>query len=128
VTAARPSCRGPVGGPGGSRSLEPVTGPDARHAPAAQHDAWLWISGAQPDVAWQSAHAAAQAVAVAASVAADQPAFTYRGGRDITGFIDGTANPQVARAADVALVLPGSTGEGGSHVLTNTLNELAGAG
>ena len=52
-----------------------------------------------------------------ARVSAEQPAFTYRGGRDITGFIDGTANPPLRRAADVALVPPGRAGEGGSHVL-----------
>lgn len=99
-------------------SFEPITGNDGRSAPATQHDAWLWISGAEPDVTWQSAHAAAQAVAEAARLAAEQQAFTYLGGRDITGFVDGTANPQVRRAADVAVVRPGRTGEGGSHVLT----------
>ena len=93
-------------------------GRDDRRAPATRHDAWLWISGAEPDVTWQSAHAAVLAVADAADVATEQEAFTYLGGRDITGFIDGTANPQVRRAADVALVPPGYAGEGGSHVLT----------
>jgi deferrochelatase/peroxidase EfeB len=44
-------------------------------------------------------------------------AFTYRGGRDITGFVDGTANRPVRRAADVALVGPGRAGQAGSHVL-----------
>jgi Dyp-type peroxidase family len=39
-------------------------------------------------------------------------------GRDITGYIDGTANPQVRRAGEVALVPLGQPGEGGSHVLT----------
>ena len=38
-------------------------------------------------------------------------------GRDMTGFVDGTANPPSHRAADVALVPPGEPGEGGSHVL-----------
>ncbi len=95
----------------------PVIGAEGRGAPATQHDAWLWISGAEPDVTWRSAHAAVRTVAPAASVAAEQQAFTYRGGRDITGFVDGTANPPVARAGEVALVPPGSPGEGGSHVL-----------
>ena len=98
--------------------FQPIDGKDGRRAPATQHDAWLWISGAEPDVTWQSAHAAVLAVADAADVATEQEAFTYLGGRDITGFIDGTANPQVRRAADVALVPPGHAGEGGSHVLT----------
>jgi putative iron-dependent peroxidase len=107
----------PSRAPADLAAFQPVTGGDGRHAPATQHDAWLWISGAEPDVTWQSARAAADAVAEAAEVAAEQAAFTYRGGRDITGFIDGTANPQVRRAADVALVAPGLAGEGGSHVL-----------
>jgi putative iron-dependent peroxidase len=98
--------------------FEPVSGTEGRQAPAAQHDAWLWISGAEPDVTWHSARAAAQAVGDAAFIAAETQGFTYRGGRDITGFIDGTANPQVRRAADVALVPPGHAGEGGTHVLT----------
>jgi putative iron-dependent peroxidase len=95
----------------------PVTGRDGRTAPATQHDAWLWISGAEPDVTWHSARAAAEAVGAAAHVAAEQAAFTYRGGRDITGFVDGTANPPDRRAAGVALVPPGRPGAGGSHVL-----------
>ena len=51
-------------------------------------------------------------------LAAEQEGFTYLGGRDITGFIDGTANPQVRRAGKVALVPLGHPGEGGSHVIT----------
>jgi putative iron-dependent peroxidase len=97
--------------------FQPVIGKDGRGVPATQHDAWLWISGAAPDVTWHSARAALLAVADAASLVAEQEGFTYQGGRDITGFIDGTANPQVRRAADVAIVPPGRPGAGGSHVL-----------
>jgi deferrochelatase/peroxidase EfeB len=61
-------------------------------------------SGTEPDVTWQSARAASQAVADAASIGAERQGFTYRGGRDVTGFIVGTANPQVRQAADVALI------------------------
>src|ERR1700730_16050927 len=106
------------GTPGDLEAFEQVTGPDGRCAPATQHDAWLWISGAEPDVTWQSARAAVEAVDQVARLAAEQQAFTYLGGRYITGFIDGTANPQVRRAPNVALVPPGQAGEGGSHVLT----------
>jgi porphyrinogen peroxidase len=101
----------------GADAWNDVAGEDGHGAPATQHDAWLWISGAEPDVTWQSARAAARAVSPAARVVAEQPAFTYRGGRDITGFVDGTANPQMRRAADVALVAAGLPGERGSHVL-----------
>jgi porphyrinogen peroxidase len=98
--------------------FQPIKGKDRRGAPATQHDAWLWISGAAPDVTWHSARAAVLAVGDAAALAAEQEGFTYQGGRDITGFIDGTANPQVRLAADVAIVPPGRPGAGGSHVLS----------
>jgi putative iron-dependent peroxidase len=94
-----------------------IDGRGGKRVPAAQHDAWLWISGAEADVTWQSARAAASAVADAALLTTEQECFTYRGGRDMTGFIDGTANPQVRHAGDVALIPPGRSGEGGSHVL-----------
>ena len=61
---------------------------------------------------------AAMAVAGCRRLAAEQPGFTYQGGRDITGFIDGTTNPPVSHgAADVASSRPANAGEGGSHVL-----------
>jgi putative iron-dependent peroxidase len=107
----------PRAAPADLAGFTPIAGADGHRVPATQHDAWLWISGAEPDVTWQSARAAAQAVCPAAELAAEQPAFTYRGGRDITGFVDGTANPPVRRAADVALVGPGQAGQAGSHVL-----------
>jgi putative iron-dependent peroxidase len=94
-----------------------VTGSDGHRAPATQHDAWMWISGSASDVTFDHARAAAAAVADVAVLAAEQPGFTYHEGRDETGFVDGTANPPVRRAADVALVPPGEAGEAGSHVL-----------
>jgi putative iron-dependent peroxidase len=95
-----------------------VVGRDGRRAPAAQHDAWIWISGSAPDRTWDHARAAVESVADVASLASERGAFIYHDGRDITGFVDGTANPPTRRAAQVALVPPGEPGEGGSHVLT----------
>jgi len=94
-----------------------VAGPDGHRAPATQHDAWMWISGSAADVTFDHARAAAAAISDVAVLAAEQPGFTYHEGRDETGFVDGTANPPLRRAADVALVPPGEAGEAGSHVL-----------
>ena len=107
----------PTTAPADLAPFQPVMGRNGIGAPATQHDAWLWISGAEPDVTWHGARAAWRAVEEVASLAAEQPAFTYQGGRDITGFIDGTANPQVRRAPEVALIPPSQPGAGGSHVL-----------
>jgi putative iron-dependent peroxidase len=108
----------PTTAPADLGPFEAILGRDGQCAPATQHDAWLWISGAAPDVTWQSARIAALAVDAAVHLVAEQDGFTYQGGRDITGFIDGTANRQVRRAAEVAIVPPGRPGSGGSHVLT----------
>jgi putative iron-dependent peroxidase len=107
----------PHDAPSSLANFEPLEGANGRRVPAAQHDAWIWISGSEPDVTWSSARAAALAVRDAASLASEHPGFTYLGGRDETGFVDGTANPPIRRAAEVALVQPGQPGEGGSHVL-----------
>lgn len=94
-----------------------VVGSDGRRAPATQHDAWLWFSGSRSDVTWDHARAAVRAVGDVASLASERTAAPYHDGRDITGFVDGTANPPVRRAADVAIVPPGEPGAGGAHVL-----------
>jgi putative iron-dependent peroxidase len=86
-------------------------------APATQHDFWLWISGSSQDVVFEHARAAVAAVTEVATVASEQPCFVHRDSRDLTGFIDGTANPMTHEAPIAALVPEGQPGEGGSHVL-----------
>jgi putative iron-dependent peroxidase len=86
-------------------------------APATQHDFWLWISGSSQDVVFEHARAAVMAVSDVATVASEQPCFVHRDSRDLTGFIDGTANPMTHEAPIAALVPEGQPGEGGSHVL-----------
>ena len=91
-----------------------LEGMDGLRAPATQHDAWIWISGSAPDNVWDHARAVARAVDDVAELAAEQVGFTYRDGRDITGFVDGTANPPVRLAPDVALVPDGSRAPAGA--------------
>jgi putative iron-dependent peroxidase len=86
-------------------------------APATQHDFWLWISGSSQDVVFEHARAAVTAVSDVATVASEQPCFVHRDSRDLTGFIDGTANPMTHEAPIAALIPEGQPGEGGSHVL-----------
>ncbi len=94
-----------------------ITGADDHNVPATPHDAWVWINSTTPDITWDHARATALAVRDVAVLAVEQPAFTYLDSRDVTGFVDGTKNPPVRRAADVAIIPPGEPGEGGSHVL-----------
>jgi len=87
------------------------------HAPATQHDFWLWVSGSSQDVVFEHARAAVKMLAEVANVASEQPCFVHRDSRDLTGFIDGTANPMTHEAPIAALVPEGRPGAGGSHVL-----------
>jgi putative iron-dependent peroxidase len=97
--------------------FQEIKGSKGHDAPSTQHDAWVWISGSTPDVVWDHARASVLAVMDVAVVASELPGFTYRDSRDETGFIDGTANPDLLHAPDVAIIPPGKPGEGGSHVM-----------
>src|SRR3954469_18896117 len=94
----------------------PIKG-DGRGAPSTQHDLWLWLHGTGPDIALDGAVAATIVLRDSFTMATEQPAFVYLDSRDMTGFIDGTENPIVEEAPDVALIPQGERGEFGSFVL-----------
>jgi porphyrinogen peroxidase len=96
---------------------EPVVGPDGFTMPATQHDALLWLAGAAYDVVFDEARGAIAALEPVAQVAVETSSWPYRHDRDLTGFIDGTENPSLARAPDVAVIPPGEPGAGGSVLL-----------
>jgi putative iron-dependent peroxidase len=91
---------------------------DGRRAPATQHDLWVWSHGTGEDVELDVARAIVTVLMPVFELAAEQPCFVYLDSRDLTGFIDGTENPPVQEAFDVALVPDGETGEGGAFVIT----------
>lgn len=99
------------------KSFTEVHGADGRVAPATQRDVWLWIGGSTADVVFEHARAADNAIHSAFTRAAEQPCFVHRDSRDLTGFIDGTANPPTLEAPGVALIPPGEVGDGGGFVL-----------
>jgi porphyrinogen peroxidase len=107
----------PTASPASLADFHEIRGQQGRVAPATQHDLWLWMSASAPDVSWDHARSATAALRDVAKLAGEQPAFIYRDNRDMTGFLDGTANPPIHLAAEVALVPRGQPGEGGSHVL-----------
>src|SRR5204862_7893659 len=94
-----------------------LAGVDGFVMPATQHDAVLWLSGSAYDVLFDSAHQAIVAVKELASVAEETSSWAYRHDRDLTGFIDGTENPSLIDAPDIALVPDGRPGTGGTVLL-----------
>lgn len=104
-----------------------LVGRDGHRAPATQHDVWAWVHGAGPDEVLDCALAVTAALAGVAGLAAETPSFVYHDSRDLTGFVDGTANPAPAAAPGVACVPDGAAGAGGSHVLAQRwVHDLAG--
>jgi len=103
--------------PAGLGAFLPIGRLGGHHAPATQHDLWLWINGSSEDVVFEHTRAAARAIETVAQLASEQVAFVHRDSQDLTGFIDGTANPTMVEAPTAALVPDGQPGAGGSHVI-----------
>jgi porphyrinogen peroxidase len=95
----------------------PVVGIDGYVMPATQHDAVLWLSGSAYDVVFDEERHAIAALESLAVVAEETSSWPYRHDLDLTGFIDGTKNPTLIDAPDVALVAEGAPGAGGTVLL-----------
>jgi putative iron-dependent peroxidase len=68
-------------------------------------------------VVFDTARGAIGALAGLAVVAQETSSWPYRHDRDLTGFIDGTENPSLIEAPEVALVPEGQPGAGGTVLL-----------
>src|SRR5216683_1796336 len=80
--------------------------------PATQHDAVLWISGSAYDVVFDVSRQAIAALEKLARVAEETSSWPYHHDRDLTGFIDGTENPTLVDAPDIALIPEPEKGSG----------------
>lgn len=107
----------PADAPDGLHDYEAIHGLDGHTAPATQHDLWVWIHGTGEDVVLDVARAVTASLAPVCDLRLEQSCFVYKDSRDLTGFIDGTANPRIEEAAEVALVPDGEPGAGGAFVI-----------
>jgi putative iron-dependent peroxidase len=96
---------------------EDLVGIDGFVMPATQHDAVLWLSGSAYDVIFDVARAAIASLRGLARVVQETSSWPYRHDRDLTGFIDGTENPDLIDAPDLVLVPEGRPGAGGTILL-----------
>lgn len=87
----------------GLKTFPCYTGPgiDVPSTPAAL---WCWLRGDDRGELVQRTRALCDALAPGLCLAQTIDAFTYRAGRDLSGYEDGTENPQGDEAIDVALV------------------------
>jgi putative iron-dependent peroxidase len=95
----------------------PLAGAEGYSMPATQADLWLWIAGASYDVVFDLAREAIATVAPCATVTRELDGWSYRHSRDLTGFEDGTENPALMIAPEVATIPEGAPGAGGTVLL-----------
>jgi putative iron-dependent peroxidase len=96
---------------------EDLVGTEGFVMPATQHDAVLWICGSAYDVVFDVSRGAIAELKGLASVADEASSWPYRHDRDLTGFIDGSENPSLIDAPEVALIPGGNPGAAGSILL-----------
>lgn len=89
-----------------------------RSAPATPRDIWVWVHADGPDAVFDAVRTVQHALEPVAEVTLDQPGFVYRDSRDLTGFIDGTENPEPAQAPEVAVLASGQLGAAGGFVMS----------
>jgi putative iron-dependent peroxidase len=85
--------------------------------PSTQAAAWLVLAHPTPDAIFDAGRQYGRCVAPALVPVEEIDAFAYRGGRDLSGFEDGTENPKGKKAAAAAIVSGRGKGiDGGSFV------------
>jgi putative iron-dependent peroxidase len=94
-----------------------ITGVDGYVMPATQHDAIVWLSSSAYDIVFDTAKGVIGALDQLATLADETVSWPYRHDRDLTGFIDGTENPTLTDAPEIALFPEGRPGAGGSVLL-----------
>jgi putative iron-dependent peroxidase len=104
----------PAGVEGFNREIQ---GKEGFVMPGTQHDALLWLSGSAYDVLFDMARTVISDLASRASLANETSSWSYRHDRDLTGFVDGSENPTLLDAPEVALLPEGVPGAGGTLVL-----------
>jgi porphyrinogen peroxidase len=96
---------------------EDLVGIEGFVMPATQHDAVLWICGSAYDVVFDVSRGAIAELKSLVSVAEETSSWPYRHDRDLTGFIDGSENPSLIDAPEIALIPDGNPGAAGSILL-----------
>lgn len=102
----------------GLRPFPGLCGPAITY-PSTQGALWTFLGGEAPGDVLDRGRALQAMLAEGFVLEEDVDAFTYRGGRDLTGYVDGTENPVGDAALDAAFVAGQGDGlDGGTFVHT----------
>jgi putative iron-dependent peroxidase len=89
-----------------------------RLAKATQEELLVWINHDDKGKLWQAQYDVRNALdAAGMRLARETPTFIYGESQDLSGFIDGTGNPEAERDQEVGIVPDGEPGAGGSHII-----------
>ncbi|MCW2475070.1 Dyp-type peroxidase [Candidatus Symbiopectobacterium sp. NZEC151] len=100
----------------GAAELKPFAPLGKGLAPATQRDLLLHIQSLRHDVNFSLAQAALAAFGSAIRVEEETHGFRWVEDRDLSGFVDGTENPQGDARRDVAIIADEQPDAGGSYV------------
>jgi len=95
-----------------------ISGASGHTVPATQRDLLVWVHGTRADTNFDIAREIHNALHAQCELKLEVPGFNYRENRDLTGFIDGSANPANDEMYDVALIAEGAEAVGGSYVFS----------
>jgi len=88
-----------------------------REAKGTQEELLIWLHSDDKGDIWRIQYDLRQNLKGHMKVARETMTFIYKNSLDMSGFIDGTGNPEASRDSEVAIVPDGQPGEGGTHVL-----------
>lgn len=96
----------------GLRTFPALSGPGCV-APSSQHVLWIFLSAEDRSTVFERSEAVTEMLASSFELEDAVDTFKYQGGRDLTGYEDGTENPGPEESVKVALLgkeYPGLTG------------------
>jgi putative iron-dependent peroxidase len=115
VGVGEPLARAAGAAVAGLRSFPALAGPGGAF-PSTQGALWISLGGADPGELLHQARRIVAELGDLYRVDEDIASFVYGGGRDLSGYEDGTENPKGARATEVALATGPAGTAGGSFV------------
>lgn len=108
----------PAWHPADLQSFGELRGNNGYTMPATQRDVFFWIHGEEQGEVMNAVLQVHEAMRDVAATLLDLNGFKNREARDLTGFVDGTANPKGDKRLDAAVIPEGETGAGGSYVFS----------
>ena len=105
-----------VPAPEGAADFTAIAGVNGLSAPATQRDLFIWLHGKRRDELFVRALAWRKALLEVADLSGEEHGFRFRDSCDLTGFVDGSANPKGDARRTAAIIGEGDHA-GGSFVM-----------